>query len=42
MDVMTLKDRFEHNRISLSMLKVYVRKGVISKEDFKEITGQEF
>ena len=35
-----LQDRWKHNRISEAMLRVYVRKGQITKEDFKEITGK--
>lgn len=37
-----LQDRWTHNRISESMLRVYVRKGQITKEDFKEITGKDY
>lgn len=37
-----LQDRWEHNRITEPMLRVYVRKGLITKEDFKEITGNDY
>lgn len=37
-----LQDRWEHNRITEPMLRVYVRKGLITKEDFKEITGMDY
>ena len=36
----TLKERYEQNRITKSMLKVYVKKGVISKAQYAEITGE--
>lgn len=42
MSVETLKIRWLKNNISLAMLKVYVRKGIITKEEFKEITGVEY
>lgn len=38
----TLKTRWEKGRISESMLRVYVKKGVISKEEFEEITGKSY
>ena len=41
MDFETLKERYTQNRISLAMLKVYVRKGIITPEQFKEITGRQ-
>ena len=37
-----LQDRLEHNRITEPMLRVYVRKGLITKDDFKEITGKDY
>lgn len=37
-----LQDRWKHNRITEPMLRVYVRKGLITKEDFKEITGMDY
>lgn len=37
-----LKDRWEHGRISEPMLRMYVRKGIITKDDFKEITGKDY
>lgn len=37
-----LQDRWDHNRISEAMMRVYVRKGLITKEDFKEITGKDY
>lgn len=37
-----LKERYEQGRISIAMLRVYVRKGQITKEEFFEITGQEY
>ena len=38
----TLMDRFKQGRITVAMLKIYVRKGVITKEQFREITGADF
>lgn len=40
MNFETLKERYENNRITLVILKVYVRKGVISSEEYEEITGE--
>ena len=37
-----LQDRWTRNRISEAMMRVYVRKGLITKEDFKEITGKDY
>ena len=42
MTIETLVDRWEQGRISLAMLRVYVKKGVITADDFKNITGQEY
>lgn len=39
MTVETLKKRWEQKRISEAMLRVYVRKGVITAEEFENITG---
>lgn len=39
MTLNTLKTRWEKGRISEAMLRVYVRKGVITAEEFEEITG---
>ena len=36
----TLAERWEQGRISEAMLRVYVKKGVISKEEFEEICGK--
>lgn len=36
-----LKTRYEDDRITLAMLRIYVQKGVISPEDFKDITGED-
>ena len=42
MTVQNLINRYKKGTISLSMLKVYVRKGIITEEQFKEITGVEY
>lgn len=42
MNIETLKERYEMGRISIPMLKIYVKKGIISKEQFQEITKEEY
>ena len=42
MDFDTLKDRYDNGRITVTMLKLYVKKGVISVEDYKSITGDDY
>lgn len=37
-----LRERYEQGRITIAMLRVYVRKGVITREEFAEITGEEY
>lgn len=37
-----LMERYQQGRITKAMLKVYVKKGVITAEQFKEITGEEY
>lgn len=37
----TLKKRYEQGRITKAMLKIYVRKGVITQEEYNEIVGEE-
>lgn len=37
-----LKERYEQGRISVSMLKKYVKGGRITAEEFTEITGVEY
>ena len=37
-----LTERWTQGRISEAMLRVYVRKGIISKADFKDICGKEY
>ena len=37
-----LQDRWTHNRITEAMRRVYVRKGLSTREDFKEITGKDY
>ena len=36
----TLKKRYEQGRIAKAMLKIYVRKGVITQEEYNEIVGE--
>lgn len=38
----TLKQRWETGRISEAMLRLYVRKGLLTAADFEEITGKEY
>ena len=35
-----LKQRYEQDRITKSMLKIYVKKGIITQEEFIEIVGE--
>ena len=37
-----LTERWTQGRISEAMLRVYVRKGIISKADFEEICGKKY
>lgn len=37
-----LKQRYEQGRISIQMLRVYVKTGSITPEQFKEITGEDY
>jgi hypothetical protein len=37
-----LAERWRGNRISEAMLRIYVIKGIITDDDFKEITGNAF
>lgn len=37
-----LKERYEQGRISISMLRKYVKGGRITAEEFEEITGVEY
>ena len=37
-----LAERWRGNRISEAMLRIYVAKGLITSDDFKEITGNAF
>lgn len=38
----TLKERYEQGRITKAMLKIYVKKGVITSSQYKEITGEDY
>ena len=38
----TLKERWEQHRITETVLRLYVKKGIIIKEEFKEITGKDY
>lgn len=37
MDFETLKERYQQGRITKAMLKVYIKKGVITEEEYNEI-----
>lgn len=37
-----LKARYEAGRITIAMLKIYVKKGIITPEQFSIITGEEY
>lgn len=42
MNYETIKKNFERGLWNIAMVKMAVRKGVITKEQFKEITGKTF
>lgn len=42
MNYETIKKNFEQKLWNIAMVKTAVRKGVISKEQFKEITGKDY
>ena len=42
MNYETIKKNFERGLWNVAMVKMAVRKGVITKEQFKEITGKDY
>lgn len=42
MNYQTVKKNFERGLWSLAMVKMAVRKGIITKEEYQEITGKEY
>ena len=42
MNYETIKKNFERGLWNVAMVRVAVRKGVITKEQFKEITGKDY
>ena len=42
MNYKIIKKNFEQNLWNIDMVKTAVKKGVISKEQFKEITGKDY
>ena len=42
MNFATIKKNYEKGLWSVAMVKMAVKKGVITKEQFKEITGQDY
>lgn len=42
MNYETIKKNFERGLWSASMVKMAVRKGIITKEQYKEITGKDY
>lgn len=42
MNYETIKKNFERGLWNVAMVRMAVRKGVITKEQFKEITGREY
>lgn len=42
MDYDSIKSNFDHNIWSIQMVRVAVRKGIITKEQFKTITGEDY
>lgn len=42
MNYQTIKKNYERGLWNLAMVKMAVRKGVITKEQFEEITGKQY
>lgn len=42
MNYQTIKKNYERGLWNIAMVKMAVRKGVITKEQFKEITGKQY
>lgn len=42
MNYETIKKNYERGLWNIQMVRVAVRKGIITKEQFKELTGQEY
>ena len=42
MDYETVKNNYEKGLWPLSLVKMAVRKGIITKEEYKEITGENY
>lgn len=42
MNFEVLLERYEQGRITKAMLKIYVKKGVITPEEYKQITGEDY
>ena len=42
MNYETIKKNFERNLWTVAMVRTAVKKGVISREQFKEITGKDY
>lgn len=42
MNFMTIKTNYDKGLWNLSMVRMAVRKGVITKQEFEEITGQQY
>lgn len=42
MNFETIKKNYERGLWSVSMVKMAVRKGIITKEQYKEITGKDY
>ena len=38
----TLKERYDNGRITIMMLKLYVRKGIITAGEYETITGESY
>lgn len=38
----TLKERYDNGRITITMLKLYVKKGIITAEEYELITGEAY
>ena len=42
MNFEVLLERYQQGRITKAMLRIYVKKGVITAEQYREIVGEEY
>lgn len=42
MDFETIKNNYDHKLWNIALVKIAVKKGIITKDQFKEITGKDY